>query len=88
VLLVVFLALIVGPIVAGKQLKLDLPSLPMEILQPTGFNNNDTKATTTGKCLQDPCPEFQGEGGDAAGGGGGASTTDTGSSRFRRYMAY
>jgi 1,3-beta-glucan synthase len=89
VLLVVFLALIVGPIVAGKQLKLNLPSLPMEILQPTGYNNNDTKASTTGKCLQDPCPEFQGEGGSAAGGGGGAATTDSSSSnRFRRYMAY
>lgn len=73
---------------AGKQLKLNLPSLPMEILQPTGYNNNDTKASTTGKCLQDPCPEFQGEGGSAAGGGDAATTDSSSSNRFRRYMAY
>jgi 1,3-beta-glucan synthase len=84
-LLVVFLALIIGPIVVGKQLTFSLPKLPMEILQPTGYSNNDTKATTTGECINGPCPQFQG--GDS-GSGGGASTTDGSSSRFRRYMAY
>jgi len=81
VLLVVFLALIVGPIVAGSKLKLALPELPMDILQPTGFNNNNTKTTPTGNCVQkDGCPLFQGEGGGAA---------QTGSAeKFRRYMAY
>jgi 1,3-beta-glucan synthase len=93
-LLLVFLILIVGPIVAGKMIDLGLKNLPLDILQPTGFSNNDTSASTTGKCLHDPCPEYQG---GAAGGGGGetgaantdaaAATTDA-AARFRRYMAY
>jgi 1,3-beta-glucan synthase len=89
VLLVVFLAIIVGPIVAGKQLKLDV-KLPMELLQPTGFSNNDTTNTPTGTCIQGVCPEYQG--GDAANTGSGdsadASATDEAARRFRRYMAY
>jgi 1,3-beta-glucan synthase len=89
-LLIVFLCLIVGPIVAGKFLKLDIGnSIPMQIMQPTGYSNNDTSATVTGKCIQDKCPEYQG--GDSTGGGGAdttaAATTDA-AARFRRYMAY
>ena len=89
VLLVVFLAIIVGPIVAGKQLKLDV-TIPMELLQPTGFSNNDTTDTPTGNCIQGACPEYQG--GAAANTGSGdsaeASSTDDAARRFRRYMAY
>jgi 1,3-beta-glucan synthase len=93
VLLVVFLALIVGPIIVGEKFTLPtLPTLPMDILQPTGYNNNDTAATATGTCLQGKCPEYDGEGGLGAGGGaaadGGAAATTDASSRFRRYMAY
>jgi len=85
-LLVVFLALIVGPIVAGKFLNFKL-SLPMEIMQPTGYNNNDTTTSTTGKCIQGPCPVFNA--GDAAGtDSGSAASTDAAARRFRRYMAY
>lgn len=62
VLLVVFVALIVGPVVAGKYLNFGV-SIPMDLLQPTGLNNNDTKATPTGTCLMGECP---GPGGDAA----------------------
>lgn len=40
-MLVVFVALVVGPVVAGKQLKLNF-DIPMQLLQPTGLNNNDT----------------------------------------------
>jgi 1,3-beta-glucan synthase len=88
-LLIVFLCLIVGPIVAGKFLKLDIGnSIPMDIMQPTGYSNNDTKATVSGSCLQPKCPEYQG--GDATGGGEAAETTaaSTEAARFRRYMAY
>lgn len=83
-LLVIFLCLIVGPIVAGKKLKLDLPDLPMEILQPTGFNNNDTKATPTGVCVRGTCPKWDGEEDTSSD----AATTGEASRRFRRYMAY
>jgi len=89
-MLVIFLVLIVGPIVAGRFLTLSfLKDLPMEIMQPTGFSNNDTKSTPTGSCIQGKCPEYQG--GGATGGGGddtqAAETTDA-AARFRRYMAY
>jgi 1,3-beta-glucan synthase len=89
-LLLIFLILIVGPIVAGKMIDLGLKNLPMDILQPTGFSNNDTSASTTGKCLQDPCPEYQGGAGGAQTGSDStepAATTDA-AAKFRRYMAY
>lgn len=91
VILVVFLALIVGPIVAGKQINLSV-KLPMDLLQPTGYSNNDTSAEVTGTCIQaQGCPPYQG--GDSTGGGGAADSTAAATSteaarRFRRYMAY
>lgn len=83
VLLVVFLALIVGPIIIGNQglLKLNI-NLPMEILQPTGFNNNDTKSTPTGSCIRGACPEWQGDQTDST------AQSTAGARRLRRYMAY
>jgi 1,3-beta-glucan synthase len=48
VLLVVFIALLVGPIVAGS--KILSPSLekkiPLSLFQPVGLNNNDTQNYT------------------------------------------
>lgn len=48
VLLVLFIALLVGPIVAGS--KILTPSLekniPMHLFQPVGLNNNDTQNYT------------------------------------------
>lgn len=88
VLLVVFLAIIVGPIVAGKQIKLKV-NLPMELLQPTGYSNNDTSDQVTGTCIQGVCPGYQGGAatGDSAATDA-AATTDAAARRFRRYMAY
>ena len=49
VMFIIFLALIVGPIVAGKYLgKL---SIPLQLMQPTGLNNNDTSDRVTGSAL-------------------------------------
>lgn len=47
VMLVVFLALIVGPIVASPTITKSTKSLkvPMDLLQPVGQNNNDTRGT-------------------------------------------
>ncbi|KAH8595173.1 1,3-beta-glucan synthase component-domain-containing protein [Bisporella sp. PMI_857] len=44
VLLVVFLALIVGPLVAGKKILTDslIQDIPMALFQPTKWTNNDT----------------------------------------------
>jgi 1,3-beta-glucan synthase len=91
VLLVVFLALIIGPIVAGSFLKLDLGDLPMHIMQPSGFSNNDTSSTPTGSCIHGACPPYQGgdgNGGDAEATGSAEPTDDAARRLFRRYMAY
>lgn len=89
-LLVVFLVLIVGPIIVGEKFKFDLPmTLPMEILQPTGYNNNDTTTSVTGACVNGmKCPEWNPAGETGNGGGGAAATTAAAARRFRRYMAY
>ena len=50
VMLIIFVALIVGPIVAGKFLN-HLPNIPLQLLQPTGQNNNDTSNFQTGAGL-------------------------------------
>jgi len=46
-ILIIFIALIVGPIVASKFLTMNV-SIPMQLLQPTGLNNNDTSGSHTG----------------------------------------
>ena len=48
-MLVVFLALVVGPVVAGKYVP--LKKIPMSLLQPVGYNNNDTFSTVTGGAI-------------------------------------
>ncbi|KAF2175059.1 glycosyltransferase family 48 protein [Zopfia rhizophila CBS 207.26] len=68
-ILVIFAALIAGPIVAGKFLK-SLPTIPMELLQPTGLNNNDTSASITGSRLN---------------GAGGDTPVETAAARFRAF---
>ncbi|KAF2702635.1 glycosyltransferase family 48 protein [Pleomassaria siparia CBS 279.74] len=88
VILVVLLALIVGPVVGGKYLKVAslLKSVPMDLLQPTGLSNNDTKASTTGKCINNlPCP---GPGGDDAAATDAAAATTDAAARLLRFMAF
>lgn len=77
ILLVIFIALIVGPVVAGKYLSLNF-DIPMDLLQPTGLNNNDTSASITGSCVLGECP-----GGPAA-----DATGSTSDSKLRRFMAF
>lgn len=48
IMLVVFVCLIAGPIVAGRFLDLSSFNLPANLLQPTGQNNNDTSSSQTG----------------------------------------
>ena len=60
VLLILFLALIIGPVVGGskinlapilKQLQLGPATKPIILVQPTGLFNNDTDSTLTGNFL-------------------------------------
>jgi 1,3-beta-glucan synthase len=79
-LLVVFIALLVGPVVAGKFMKLDI-AIPMDLLQPTGLNNNDTTSSVTGRCRGGmQCP---GPGGDDA-----VATESSSSDKLRRFVAF
>lgn len=76
VMLVIFVALIVGPVVARKYV--NIPSgIPMDLLQPTGQNNNDTLGRTqTGTALIGGGPAATG--GKGAGGNGAAAGTADG----------
>ncbi|EPE25990.1 hypothetical protein GLAREA_01902 [Glarea lozoyensis ATCC 20868] len=67
VLLIVGLALIVGPIVAGKKVLSDslIKSIPMDLYQPNNLNNNDTRGRN--------------ETGTGAAASGGAAQTSAGS---------
>ena len=63
-MLLLFVCLIAGPIVAGRFIH-NLPKIPMNLMQPTGVNNNDTTNLETGT-------------GAAAGGGGPPAATGGG----------
>lgn len=62
-LLVLFLALVIGPLVAGPKVNFKIPNneLLQSLMQPTGFNHNDTVSSETGTHVQ---------------GGGSPATTD------------
>ncbi|KAK7542834.1 1,3-beta-glucan synthase component-domain-containing protein [Phyllosticta citribraziliensis] len=77
-LLLIFVLLIAGPLVASKFIK-SLPTIPLQLIQPTGLNNNDTKGTSqTGTAVES--------------GGGGAATTggsaSTGGAKLMFARAY
>ncbi|QIX00744.1 hypothetical protein AMS68_006261 [Peltaster fructicola] len=48
VMFVVFLVLMVAPAVAGNKINLSKFNIPMQLLQPTTWNNNDTTNSVTG----------------------------------------
>jgi 1,3-beta-glucan synthase len=67
-MLVVFLVLLIGPVIVRNYIH-SLPSIPLNLMQPTGQNNNDTSNKATGNGLNGVI------GGGATGGGGGAAAT-------------
>lgn len=82
VLLVVFVALLAGPVVGAKFLDVNqfASKVPMNLIQPTGLNFNDTNGRVTGSCAKGPCP--------AGPDGAAAETGDSSSETLRRMMAY
>jgi 1,3-beta-glucan synthase len=48
-MLVVFVALVVGPLVAGKYI--NFTNIPLQLAQPTGLNRNDTLSSETGTAV-------------------------------------
>lgn len=87
VLLVIFIALIVGPVVAGKYLDFSNLDFPMQLLQPTGLNNNDTSAEVTGRCANGVCPVGPEGGSGGAAATGSADDSDS-EAKLRRFMAF
>lgn len=69
-MLVVFIALLVGPLVAGKYLNFN--SIPLNLIQPTGLNHNDTTNSQTGTALV----------------GAAETAVATAAAAARRFMAY
>ncbi|KAI4120785.1 MAG: hypothetical protein LQ338_006769 [Usnochroma carphineum] len=74
IMLIIFVALLAGPLVVAK-LKISLPSIPMDLLQPTGLNKNDTLPSATGRQLHPVS--------GAAGGAATAASSGGGNSRMR-----
>jgi 1,3-beta-glucan synthase len=72
-MLVVFVALIVGPVVARRFVNIP-KGIPMDLLQPTGQNNNDTLGRTqTGTALLGGAAATASSGADAGAGAAPAS---------------
>lgn len=86
-MLIVFLLMIVGPVIAKRFVA--IPSgIPLDLLQPTGQNNNDTLGSSdTGTALLGGGPAATGatggRGGDSGAGGNAAATTASPFDRFR-----
>ncbi|KKY27273.1 putativebeta-glucan synthase component gls1 [Phaeomoniella chlamydospora] len=90
-LLVLFLLLIIGPVIVKKFITLDL-SIPMELMQPTGQDNNDTSNAATGSFLNNAAAVAAGGtaaaasgGSDSTGGSGGSAATTSGFSFGKRF---
>ena len=77
-MLIIFLVLLIGPVIVRKYIH-SLPSIPMELLQPTGQNNNDTTTGVTGSALVNFGQAAGTAGGGGGGGGGAAATTSANS---------
>jgi 1,3-beta-glucan synthase len=71
-MLIVFLVLIIGPVIVRNYIH-SLPSIPLDLMQPTGQNNNDTSNKATGNGLNG----FVGGGGATGGGSGAAATSNS-----------
>lgn len=68
-LLILFIVLIVGPVIVRNYIT-NLPTIPLDLVQPTGQNNNDTSSQITGSALHN-----FGQGAAATGGGSGGGAT-------------
>jgi 1,3-beta-glucan synthase len=75
-MLVVFLVLIIGPVIVRNYIH-SLPSIPLNLMQPTGQNNNDTSNQATGNGLNGILGGGGGGGGATTGGGGAATTSNS-----------
>lgn len=77
VLLVAFILLFFGPIIAAKFIDLGTigKSIPLDLMQPTGQNQNDTFSSVTGSALGNFGGGAAATGDSGSGGGGGGGDT-------------
>lgn len=79
-MLIVFIVLVIGPVIVRNYIT-NLPSIPLELLQPTGQDNNDTSNSATGTALV-PGLVATATGGSGSGGGSGSAATTSGGFSF------
>lgn len=73
-MLIIFIVLIIGPIIARKYIGSLGDNLPLDLMQPTGQNNNDTlNFSKTGSFRNPGVSATGGSGGGGGGGGGGGN---------------
>lgn len=79
-----FILLFFGPLIVSRFLDLgSLGTIPLDLMQPTGQNNNDTYSSVTGSALGNFGQGAAATGGSGGGGGGGgddsaSSSADSG----------
>jgi len=74
---ILFIVLVIGPVIVRNFITLNL-TIPLELMQPTGQDNNDTSASATGSSLIPGAAAASG--GAAAGGSAGTATKAAASS--------
>ena len=65
-LFLLFIVLIVGPVVASKFIDTGSIKIPMNLVQPNNWNNNDTSASNTGTAVAKAAAATAGAAGNAA----------------------
>jgi len=88
-LLVLFLALVIGPLVAGPKVKFTTPDndLLKSLMQPTGFNHNDTISSETGTQINGGSPQTSADGSGSSASTDSSSSPTTAANKFRVRMA-
>ncbi|KAK4942493.1 1,3-beta-D-glucan synthase [Elasticomyces elasticus] len=85
IMLILFVVLIIGPVIVRNYIT-DLPKIPLQLIQPTGQNNNDTSGAITGSALhnfgQDATGAADTAAGTTAAATGAASSAGSGSDPF------
>jgi 1,3-beta-glucan synthase len=87
VLFVIFLALIIGPLIAGPKVNFAAPSNALldQLIQPVGYNNNDTISSQTGTAVNGGATATDGSSPTSASASSAASVTAGSKFRVRMY---
>ena len=84
-MLILFVVLVIGPVIVRNYIS-NLPSIPLELMQPTGQNNNDTTNSQTGSALIGNAATATATGGSGSGSGDSATSSTDGFSFATRLI--